>query len=117
MRLPTTDNTYVISERIGDADDDQKEGKIAPGKIVNNPTQKPPGREVSETDLYLLSAIEKLVHRVDFMEKRLRRVEEMMYYVMAGNRIDHGNSYIYLTYTGCLRKLIRLLYFLNAFEY
>lgn len=95
MRLPTTDYSYILSERIGEpeaTDDDQKEGKIAPGKIVNNPTQKPPGREVSETDLYLLSAIEKLVHRVDFMEKRLRRVEEMMYYVMAGNRIDYGNS-------------------------
>lgn len=90
MRLPTTDLTYIISERMGEDDDEKKEGKIAPGKIVNNPTQKPPGREVSETDLYLLSAIEKLVHRVDFMEKRLRRVEEMMYYVMAGNRIDHG---------------------------
>lgn len=97
MSLPTTDYSYVISERIAEAEND-KEGKITPGKIVNNPSQKPPGREVSETDLYLLSAIEKLVHRVDFMEKRLRRVEEMMYYVMAGNRIDQG-KYLYLFYT------------------
>lgn len=93
MRLPTTDDAYIINERISAPEDDRKESKIAPGKIVNNPSQKPPGREVSETDLYLLSAIEKLVHRVDFMEKRLRRVEEMMYYVMAGNRIDHGKLY------------------------
>lgn len=92
MRLPPADNAYVISERADDAEEEEKESKIAPGKIVNSsPNQhKPPGREVSETDLYLLSAIEKLVHRVDFMEKRLRRVEEMMYYVMAGNRVDQG---------------------------
>lgn len=91
MVLPTTDNAYIMSEKINELDDNQKEEKIIPGRIVNNPRQKPPGKEVSETDLYLLSAIEKLVHRVDFMEKRLKRIEEMMFYVMAGNRIDHGN--------------------------
>lgn len=42
-------------------------------------------REVSETDLYLLGAIEKLVFRVDYMEKRLRRSEQIIYYLMAGN--------------------------------
>jgi hypothetical protein len=42
-------------------------------------------REVSETDLYLLGAIEKLVYRVDYMEKRLRRTEQIVYYLMAGN--------------------------------
>lgn len=42
-------------------------------------------REVSETDLYLLGAIEKLVYRVDYMEKRLRRTEQLVYYLMAGN--------------------------------
>lgn len=42
-------------------------------------------REVSETDLYLLGAIEKLVYRVDYMEKRLRRNEQLVYYLMAGN--------------------------------
>lgn len=42
-------------------------------------------REVSETDLYLLGAIEKLVYRVDYMEKRLRRSEQLVYYLMAGN--------------------------------
>jgi hypothetical protein len=42
-------------------------------------------REVSETDLYLLGAIEKLVYRVDYMEKRLKRTEQLVYYLMAGN--------------------------------
>ncbi len=43
-------------------------------------------REVSETDLYLLGAIEKLVYRVDYMEKRLKRTEQLVYHLMAGNR-------------------------------
>lgn len=41
--------------------------------------------EVSETDLYLLGAIEKLVYRVDYMEKRLLKSEQLIYYLMAGN--------------------------------
>lgn len=86
MKLPPAQNAYVLDENDGN----EKESKIAPGKIVNNANSKPPGRQVSETDLYLLGAIEKLVFRVDFMEKRLRRVEEMMYYAIAGNRVDQG---------------------------
>lgn len=43
------------------------------------------GQEISETDLYLLSAIEKLVYRVDYMERRLRKAEQIVYYLMAGN--------------------------------
>lgn len=43
------------------------------------------GSEVSETDLYLLSAIEKLVYRVDYMERRLHKTEQIVYYLMAGN--------------------------------
>lgn len=42
-------------------------------------------REVSETDLYLLGAIEKLVYRVDYMEKRMKRTEQLVYYLMSGN--------------------------------
>uniref|UniRef100_T1GF18 C-type lectin domain-containing protein n=1 Tax=Megaselia scalaris TaxID=36166 RepID=T1GF18_MEGSC len=42
-------------------------------------------REVSETDLYLLGAIEKLVYRVDYLESRLRRTEQLVYFLMAGN--------------------------------
>ncbi|XP_063986641.1 uncharacterized protein LOC135167407 [Diachasmimorpha longicaudata] len=48
-------------------------------KIVTNK------REVSETDLYLLGAIEKLLYKVEGLEKRLRRAEELLYYVISGN--------------------------------
>lgn len=87
---PTLESGFVVCEFM------MPESKRTPGKIVNNSNGRPPavgGRPIAETDLYLLGAIEKLVYRLDFMEKRLRRVEEMMYYVMAGNRIDSGNSY------------------------
>lgn len=47
-------------------------------------------REVSETDLYLLGAIEKLVFRVDYMEQRLRRTEQLVYYLMQGNNPKDG---------------------------
>ncbi|XP_031770030.2 uncharacterized protein LOC113522431 [Galleria mellonella] len=43
-----------------------------------------PHKHVTETDLYLLTAIEKLVYRVDLMEKRLRKMEETMHYLVAG---------------------------------
>lgn len=42
-------------------------------------------RAVSENDLYLLGAIEKLVYRVDYLESRVRRSEQLIYYLMAGN--------------------------------
>lgn len=79
---------------------DEKEGKVSNGlKILvsnssNNMMRKPmpQTRPVTENDLYLLNAMEKLVYKMDFMEKRLKRVEEMMYYMMAGNRIDHGKD-------------------------
>lgn len=87
MKIPIHDYSIVPDKRIDNITIlGEKESKISPGKITN----KPPGRQVSETDLYLLGAIEKLVYRVDFMEKRLRRVEEMLYFVMAGNRVDQG---------------------------
>ncbi|XP_030752385.1 uncharacterized protein LOC115879630 [Sitophilus oryzae] len=90
MQIPISDSAYVVQDR---ADPDIKESKVTPGKIISNnsyrpPITKPAHRQVSETDLYLLGAIEKLVYKVDFMEKRLRKVEEMLYFVMAGNRID-----------------------------
>ncbi|KAL3281095.1 hypothetical protein HHI36_004319 [Cryptolaemus montrouzieri] len=71
----------------------ERESKIHNTKIVNTNNRIPSNipsntKQVSETDLYLLGAIEKLVYKVDFMEKRLRKVEEMLYFVMAGNRID-----------------------------
>ncbi|GFG37663.1 hypothetical protein Cfor_02026 [Coptotermes formosanus] len=66
---------------------DQKVMKNKP-YIITRPADKPPGgagKEVTETDLYLLGAIEKLVYRVDFMEKRLRRTEELIHHVMANS--------------------------------
>ncbi|XP_053997365.1 C-type lectin domain family 12 member B isoform X1 [Hylaeus anthracinus] len=52
---------------------------------VSSKISSPNKREVTETDLYLLGAIEKLVYRVDFLENRLRRAEELLYYVISGN--------------------------------
>ncbi|XP_016916410.1 C-type lectin domain family 12 member B isoform X1 [Apis cerana] len=52
---------------------------------VTSKISMPNKREVSETDLYLLGAIEKLVYRVDFLENRLKRAEELLYYVISGN--------------------------------
>ncbi|XP_031345741.1 uncharacterized protein LOC116172638 isoform X2 [Photinus pyralis] len=82
---------YENDTSIIDRSDEEKESKIASNlKIVNsNPVRnKPPQRQVTETEMYLLNAIEKMVYKVDFMEKRLRRVEQMLYFVMAGNKVD-----------------------------
>lgn len=49
-------------------------------------------RAVSENDLYLLGAIEKLVYRVDYLESRVRRTEQLIYYLMAGNKQQEGKS-------------------------
>lgn len=66
--------------------------RVPPNQPSNGPNGLPTngpspfnGPEVSETDLYLLSAIEKLVYRVDYMERRLRKTEQLVYYLMAGN--------------------------------
>ncbi|XP_075145035.1 uncharacterized protein LOC142220055 isoform X2 [Haematobia irritans] len=55
---------------------------------VQNHHNGPPQtfRAVSENDLYLLGAIEKLVYRVDYLESRVRRTEQLIYYLMAGNK-------------------------------
>lgn len=62
----------------------QSFGGASPTELLSSP------REVSETDLYLLGAIEKLVYRVDYMENRLRRAEQIIYYLMAGNNQKIG---------------------------
>lgn len=54
--------------------------------------------KVSETDMYLLGAIEKLVHRMDLMEKRLKRSEELIQHIVEGsaaNREGKLNSQMY----------------------
>lgn len=38
----------------------------------------------------MLGAIEKLVYRVDFLEKRLKRAEDLLYHVIAGNNKSKG---------------------------
>lgn len=38
--------------------------------------------EVSETDLYLLSAIEKLVYRVDYLEKRVQKTDTLVLHLI-----------------------------------
>ncbi|XP_050352836.1 uncharacterized protein LOC126775108 [Nymphalis io] len=74
-------------------------GQTGAGKIVNRPpaphkdklkpgyqvdrVDEPPRKHVSETDLFLLSAIEKLVYRADLMEKRLRAVEDGLQHLLA----------------------------------
>ncbi|KAF3428477.1 hypothetical protein E2986_00274 [Frieseomelitta varia] len=59
---------------------------------VTSKISMPNKREVSETDLYLLGAIEKLVYRVDFLESRLRRAEELLYYVISGTINKKGKG-------------------------
>lgn len=55
----------------------------------NNPGATRVRGEVSETDLFLLGAIEKLTYRLDFIEKRLRRSEDLLYHVMEGQNAAH----------------------------
>lgn len=38
--------------------------------------------DVSETDLYLLSAIEKLVYRVDYLEKRVQKTDTLVLHLL-----------------------------------
>ncbi|XP_036342102.1 uncharacterized protein LOC118751387 [Rhagoletis pomonella] len=56
-----------------------------PPPAVQHTGPQPPFRAVTENDLYLLGAIEKLVYRVDYLESRIRRAEQLIYYLMAGN--------------------------------
>lgn len=100
--IPTSG--FFITKRMGEAA--ELEPHLRPpggGKVISQfrPSQpygvpKPmpqqqqanPGqREISETDLYLLGAIEKLVFRVDYLEQRLRKTEQLVYYLMQGNNV------------------------------
>lgn len=69
-------------------------------RIDNQPTKpvnfRPGGgrlqpTEISETDLYLLGAIEKLVYRVDYLEKRLKKTDELVLYLM-GKQHQHEQA-------------------------
>lgn len=71
-------------------------------RIDNQPTKpvnfRPGGgrlqaTEISETDLYLLGAIEKLVYRVDYLEKRLKKTDELVLYLMEKqHQLEQGAS-------------------------
>lgn len=89
-----------VNRRVGELPVELEPHLRPPLKVINPPfrqnfvSQQPQPyqtnsgvrlREVSETDLYLLGAIEKLVYRVDYLESRLRRTEQLVYYLMAGN--------------------------------
>lgn len=54
--------------------------------------RQPPQKQVSETDLYLLGAIEKLVWRADLFEKRLRKLEENVHLIVAGVESKEGED-------------------------
>lgn len=68
--------------------------------IFGNRISQTGQNDVTETDLYLLSAIEKLVYRVDYMERRLRKTEQVIYYLMSGNnqhqKEEYGKSFALL---------------------
>lgn len=80
--IPTS-NMY-ITKRVGNVAPLGMLKQNSFGGNFNRVTQNGPS-EVTETDLYLLGAIEKLVYRVDYMENRLRKAEQLIYYLMAGN--------------------------------
>lgn len=81
-------------------------GVSSPGNIVRPHPGQPPSRPfnsnedeptsfhgnraVTENELYLLGAIEKLVYRVDYLESRVRRSEQLIYYLMEGNKQHQG---------------------------
>ncbi|XP_014254818.1 oxidized low-density lipoprotein receptor 1-like [Cimex lectularius] len=60
--------------------------KISTGPSTNEK------QEITETDMYLLNAIEKLAYRLDAMEKRLRRTEELLLQVMEGSNIKRQDA-------------------------
>lgn len=90
----------------------------APGGLVDRVDEtKPskPQKQVSETDLYLLTAIEKLVYRVDLMEKRLRKMEENVHFVLAGTDVKPGKKHFLLkNFTHLLRRKLNVTGYLHG---
>lgn len=93
--IPTS-SMYLPQRRVGVGSEAELEPnkRFPPDESIISRIQQPPPpqarpynspREVSETDLYLLGAIEKLAFRVDYLEKRLKRTEQIVYYLMSGN--------------------------------
>ncbi|XP_011503821.1 PREDICTED: lithostathine-1, partial [Ceratosolen solmsi marchali] len=68
-------------------------------------------REISDNDLYLLGAIEKLVYRIDLMERRLKKTEELLYSIVS----DYNTSK-----DPCPEKYVRIgqfCYYFSIHEY
>lgn len=98
--IPTSG--FFITKRMGEAAELEPHMRPPGGKVISqfrpsqpygvpqHQSQNAPPREVSETDLYLLGAIEKLVFRVDYLEQRLRKTEQLVYYMMQGNNAKDG---------------------------
>lgn len=92
-RFIPTSGFYVtpVTKRLGVAAELEPHMRPPAGKVIAQQFQSAQ-REISETDLYLLGAIEKLVFRVDTLEQRLRRTEQLVYYMMQGNDPKDGKS-------------------------
>lgn len=103
--IPTSG--FFITKRMGEAAELEPHMRPPGAKVISQfrPSQpygvpqpmqaqqqlaNPGQREISETDLYLLGAIEKLVFRVDYLEQRLRKTEQLVYYLMQGNNPKDG---------------------------
>ncbi|KAL9901192.1 uncharacterized protein ACN427_008016 [Glossina fuscipes fuscipes] len=69
-------------------------------------------RTVSENDLYLLGAIEKLVYRVDYLESRIRRTEQMIYYLMSGSNQNEVRDPCPNNFT----RIIDNCYYINSYQ-
>ncbi|XP_013110901.1 uncharacterized protein LOC106089570 isoform X2 [Stomoxys calcitrans] len=69
-------------------------------------------RAVSENDLYLLGAIEKLVYRVDYLESRVRRTEQLIYYLMAGNKQQEVRDPCPTNFT----RISENCYYINSYQ-
>lgn len=75
---PTIPTGYVVNKPGSGGANDRVDPPKPPQPIDKQ------SQQVTETDLYLLGAIEKLVYRVDLMDKRLRRTEELLQHVIEG---------------------------------
>lgn len=97
-RLLRTTNRYIpgkefyIKRRIGEAaigdtpafrPMNNHPNQHYPQRQPNFGTSRMPPTEVSETDLYLLGAIEKLAYRVDYLEQRLRKTDQLVLHLIS----------------------------------
>lgn len=102
---PQNHNGFYIKRRMGEVapPPPPQTPSASPPAAVRNDRQQPPNTfrplrplppalnfeqirqasaDISETDLYLLSAIEKLVHRVDYLEKRLQTTDKLILHLL-----------------------------------